>query len=201
MGNEMTVSDVIQIVLMGLLVVVTGVYAWRTHVISKATEKQAKATREQADASAKMAEEMRAQAEHMVNAEFNAVAPVVQLLAADSVTSDMRTVRIYWKNVGKGPALNFQCWIDDPENLQLRNLSKAINRTAVAVDTSTDKGDFSNFVEIDTGIENYRLQYTQACIRAQYKSVFGWTYESSLHFPPNAAPELKYGKAKEIIIL
>ena len=37
----MTVSDLIQIILMGLLVVVTGIYAWRTFAISKATEKQA----------------------------------------------------------------------------------------------------------------------------------------------------------------
>jgi len=50
----MTASDVIQIVLMGLLVVVTGIYAWRTFAISNATKKQA-------EASVKMAEEMREQ--------------------------------------------------------------------------------------------------------------------------------------------
>lgn len=50
----MTTSDVIQIALMTLLVVVTGIYAWRTHAMSKAT-------REQAKASVKMAEEMKAQ--------------------------------------------------------------------------------------------------------------------------------------------
>jgi len=50
----MTCSDLIQVLLMGLLVVITGIYAWRTHVISKATK-------EQANASVKMAEEMREQ--------------------------------------------------------------------------------------------------------------------------------------------
>ncbi len=162
------------------LAFVTSIYAWHTR---------------------KMADEMNKQAEIMVNTEFNAVAPVMQLLAADSVTKDRRTVRIYWKNVGKGPALNFRCWIHDPENQQLRSLGKTIYRTAVAVDISPDKGDFSNFVKIDTEIENYKLQLSHACIRAQYESVFGKTYESSLHFPTNAAPELKYGEATEIIIL
>jgi len=50
----MTDSDLIQIILMGLLVVITGIYAWRTFSISNATKKQA-------DASMKMAEEMREQ--------------------------------------------------------------------------------------------------------------------------------------------
>ncbi len=50
----MTVSDLVQVILMALLVVVTAIYAWRTHVISKATQAQA-------DASVRMAEEMREQ--------------------------------------------------------------------------------------------------------------------------------------------
>ncbi len=37
----MAITDWIQIILMGLLVVVTGIYAWRTFAISKATQKQA----------------------------------------------------------------------------------------------------------------------------------------------------------------
>ena len=50
----MTASEWIQIILMGLLVVITGVYVWRTFAISNATKKQA-------DANVKMAEEMREQ--------------------------------------------------------------------------------------------------------------------------------------------
>ncbi|GAG11153.1 unnamed protein product, partial [marine sediment metagenome] len=50
----MTPTDWIQAISMLILVVVTVVYAWRTHVISKATKKQA-------EASVKMAEEMREQ--------------------------------------------------------------------------------------------------------------------------------------------
>lgn len=50
----MTITDWIQAISMVVLVVVTLIYAWRTHVISKATK-------EQADASVEMAEEMREQ--------------------------------------------------------------------------------------------------------------------------------------------
>ena len=50
----MTTSELVQIILMGLVIVVTGIYVWRTFAISNATKKQA-------DASGKMAEEMREQ--------------------------------------------------------------------------------------------------------------------------------------------
>ena len=48
----MTTTDWIQAISMLILVVGTGIYAWRTHAIGKAT-------REQADASMKMAKEVR----------------------------------------------------------------------------------------------------------------------------------------------
>jgi len=40
----MTISEWVQIILTGVLVLITGVYAWRTYTISKATEKQAEAS-------------------------------------------------------------------------------------------------------------------------------------------------------------
>jgi hypothetical protein len=59
----MTLPDLssVQIGLTIALVVITGVYAWRTFAISKAAKEQAEATKNQADASVKMAEEMRLQ--------------------------------------------------------------------------------------------------------------------------------------------
>jgi len=49
-----TITDWAQAISMVVLVIVTGIYVWRTHIISKATK-------EQADASVEMAEEMREQ--------------------------------------------------------------------------------------------------------------------------------------------
>jgi len=50
----MTTSEWVQIILMGVLVVVTGIYAWRTFAISKSSKKQA-------DASINVAEVMKKQ--------------------------------------------------------------------------------------------------------------------------------------------
>lgn len=49
----MTIGELIQVILMGLLVVITGIYAWRTFSISRATEKQAEAGVKMADEMAK----------------------------------------------------------------------------------------------------------------------------------------------------
>ena len=43
----MTTTDWVQAVSMIVLVIVTGIYAWRTHVISKATKEQAEEMKEQ----------------------------------------------------------------------------------------------------------------------------------------------------------
>lgn len=61
----MAITDWIQVILMVVLVGVTAIYAWRTHVISKGTEKQA-------DASVKMAEEMMEQ-------RYDAVRPIIDI--------------------------------------------------------------------------------------------------------------------------
>ncbi len=90
----MTASDVIQIVLMGLLVVVTGIYAWRTHVISKASAKQAEAT-------VRMAEEMRQQRRPMI------VLTVVHKKDVYESTSDL-FVRFEITNVGMTPAIEIE---------------------------------------------------------------------------------------------
>jgi len=61
----MTTTDWIQAISMVILVIVTGIYVWRTHVISKAAK-------EQADTSAKMAEEMKAQ-------RYDTIRPVIDI--------------------------------------------------------------------------------------------------------------------------
>ena len=93
--------------------------------------------------------------------------------------------------------LNFRCWIEDPEHPEFRVKDKAICRTAVEVALSEGP----NLCTIHTRIGGYSLG--RGYIRAQYESVFGLTYESSLLFPENAAPEFKYGKAKkdDIVIM
>jgi hypothetical protein len=108
----MTDSDLIQIILMGLLVVITGIYAWRTHVISKVT-------REQADASVKMAKEMKQQ-------RYDTVRPVIDIQRApwdeDKLPEAFagksgdtsRGLACALHNIGLGPAIDMHSFVQNP---------------------------------------------------------------------------------------
>lgn len=104
----MTISDLIQIILMGLLVVVTGVYAWRTFAISKATRKQA-------DTSVKMAEEMREQRRPIVVQE--AIEPKGTAFSLGDGEDIEHNPSDYFqiRNVGNGPAIELQIVLLDKE--------------------------------------------------------------------------------------
>ena len=107
----MTASDVIQIVLMGLLVVVTGIYAWRTFAISNATKKQA-------DASVKMAEEMSLQR----LAAKPAVIPDIDIhFEQKDYTDRMRSIAesdfpVVLTNVGTAAAVELELFLKTPRN-------------------------------------------------------------------------------------
>lgn len=122
------------------------------------------------------------QAKIMLNAEFNAAAPVIKLEAGVGKGK----VFVNWENVGKGPALNFQCWVEDEEHPALRG-QKVFAQIVAVGDTPSQR-------EIDTGIQNYVLGI--GYIKARYQSVFKKTYESCLLFPTNDAHQLEYGEAK-----
>ena len=121
----------------------------------------------------------------------NNVAPVVRLSCRESRGANEVELNVGWMNIGKGPALNFRCWIEDPEHPELRAPGRAICRTAIEVALS----DVISPAIIHTGIPDYKLGV--GYIRAQYESVFNITYESCLSFPENAAPELRYREVKK----
>ncbi len=108
----MTPTDWIQAISMVVLVIITVVYAWRTHAISKATKKQA-------EASVKMAEEMREQ-------RYDTVRPVIDiyreqspeeqiseaLSARDGDTS--HGLSCVFHNIGPGPAIDAYSFVQNP---------------------------------------------------------------------------------------
>ena len=101
--DEMTIIDWVQIdspaiqaISTAVLVIVTGVYAWRTHVISKATK-------EQADASVKMAEEMRNARSPSITMQWGSAEPIKRMISANL------------ENEGFGPALNLKCYLTHKE--------------------------------------------------------------------------------------
>lgn len=104
----MTTGELIQVILMGLLVVVTGIYAWRTFAISKGTERQAQA-------SVEMVKEMREQ-------RMSEAQPYLLLKLEDephqregapkfTEKADNNMLRITVLNAGKGPAINLRAAI------------------------------------------------------------------------------------------
>ncbi len=109
----MTITDWIQAISMLILVAVTGIYAWRTHVISKGTEKQA-------DASVQMAEEMREQ-------RYEAVRPVIDIqwhapddarrlgeLVSSPAQLASKGCSCVLRNVGLGPAIDTYSFVRSP---------------------------------------------------------------------------------------
>ncbi len=104
----MTVTDWIQAVSMVILVVVTGIYAWRTHVISKANKKQA-------DASVEMAEEMR---EQRVMASRPVIIQKAVPETMNNVTLDYFShFEVY--NAGNGPAVELEISLLNKEKSQI----------------------------------------------------------------------------------
>ena len=118
--KPLVMADLIQIVTLMLLVVVTVSYAISTHRIHKATMDQVVATKEQAEVS-------RQAVQVALNAEKNAVMPILSVACeingrggGDS-TQDVRAPHV---NIGKGPALNLEIWLspylenieDDPRS-------------------------------------------------------------------------------------
>lgn len=175
-ANKVGLEQAFQAALTAALVYVTAAYVALASQIVKVSKQQAGI---------------------MVDEQLNSAAPVIVLEAAHRKGPSKNEVEIEvrWMNIGKGPALNFRCWIEDGEHPELRVRQKAICRTAVEVALS----DTVAIGTIHTGILEYTLGV--GYVRAQYESVFKKTYESCLLFSENAAPELKYGEATDRVIL
>ena len=113
----MTTGELIQVILMGLLVVVTGIYAWRTFAISNAAK-------EQSDASVEMAKEMREQ-------RIMASRPVIIQKAIErgkySTERDMPD-DFEICNVGNGPAIELEISLLNKERYQITSERKTYLR-------------------------------------------------------------------------
>ena len=110
----MTTSDLIQIILMGLLVIITGIYAWRTFAISNATKKQA-------DASVKMAKEMREQRRPIVAQKVVPAKRAPYKLIAEGVTENISSDYFEIYNVGNGPTIELEILLLNEEESLLQD--------------------------------------------------------------------------------
>jgi len=110
-----TIIELVPIILTGVLVIITGVYAWRTFAISKATEKQA-------NASVKMAEEMKEQ-------RYDALRPIIDIVEQPTKSME-KTKQVFdaregkfpkdllckLRNIGVGPAIEAFSFIEGAED-------------------------------------------------------------------------------------
>lgn len=147
----MTITDWIQAISMLILVVVTVIYAWRTHVISKAT-------REQADASIKMAKEMREQT-------VIASRPLVIQKCVHEKDIWEGSTKDYFShfeisNVGNGPAIEIEVSLVDNEG----NWSSSVRQTFLRTDDSPIKFNPYNMASLEEAITYY--------IVCEYQEVF-----------------------------
>ena len=117
----MTTSEWVQIILTGVLVVVTGIYVWRTFAISKSTEKQA-------DASVKMADEMKEQI-------IMASRPVIiQKAVVETETKQATFGSKDWfsyfelYNAGTGPAIEVEIALLNKEKIPIHSRRKTFLR-------------------------------------------------------------------------
>jgi len=156
----MTDSDLIQLILMGLLVAITGIYAWRTFSISNATKKQA-------DASMKMAEETKKQ-------RYDTVRPVIdiQRRGGDKIREGLAAkaeeysygLSCILHNIGLGPATDIYSFVQNPfsdERQRFEFGTLAAGGKAEEMRLSLDQED------------------NQKALVAYYKDVYGRTFESS----------------------
>lgn len=177
-GIKVGLEQAFQAALTAALVYVTAAYVFLTSEVVTVSKKQARI---------------------MVEEQLNAAAPVIVLEASrrKGPKEDEVQIDVGWMNIGKGPAFNFRCWIEDTEHPELRGRQKAICRTAIEVAFNDTVTTSPIWVEIP----GYKLGI--GYIRAQYESIFKKTYESCLFLPADAAPELKYSEATDddIIIL
>lgn len=173
------IEDAFVPALTAALVWVTAFYAVATGQIMETSKKQVEASEKQAAI--------------MLESQLNAGAPVVTL---EADLSDPYMIRIYLLNTGKGPTLNFRCWIEDPEHPELRVVSRAILENVIPVISSGYT--YTEWHSIPVP-ERYTLRL--GYIRAQYESIFGKTYESCLMFPTDKSPQLEWSAAQEVIKL
>lgn len=117
----MTITDWIQAISMLFLVVVTGIYVWRTHIISNSTKKQA-------DASVKMAKEMREQRRPIVVQEIATPKGFRYTLATEDATEEITSDCFGIQNVGNSPAIELEIILLDKDKGQPQTERKTFLR-------------------------------------------------------------------------
>ena len=172
----MTLTDWIQAISMVVLVIVTIIYAWRTHVISKAT---------------------REQAEEMKDARYDTVRPVIDIRReprdedklpeayAGKSGDTSRGLMCVFRNIGLGPAIDIHSFVQNP-----------------FVQNSSDRRQRFEFGTLATGEKSVltmslSLEHDgRKALVAYYNDVYGRAFESSREVRPDEEKGWQLGPLK-----
>lgn len=124
----------------------------------------------------------RRQVKIALNSEQNAVAPLIRLALGPS-GGGMLQVRC--ENVGKGAALNLQCWINHDALAHLQSRENRRTETALGAG-DTYVASWAGEPEIPTPARNRDIY-------AQYEDIFRRMFESRLESVAIGPPKLYYG--------
>ena len=192
--GHLTLSESIEISILGVLILVTSWYANSTKGIQKATADQAAATREQAEISRKATE-------IALDAAKNAVMPIVKVAfdGGSETTSEtgkvcVKSMGVAFRNIGKGPALNLRVWLeyfDDESGDPVRSHNKYIDVLAVK-----ENGRFDwRFVEENLSRPGKAYGYE---VFAEYKDVYKQMFRSCSNWLPGMQSEFSFGRVPEV---
>ena len=183
-------SDTIQAITLIVLAVVTVAYAKSTHKIYKATSEQVNTTRE-AIAVSKRSVEI------ALNAEKNAVAPLIKFQLFVTSTS-FYGLQANYENIGKGPALNLKLWIDaDGEIFSYLkgDVEKSISfQTAVGVGESGSRTWIGDTLTVPP--RHLPANNAGFNVIAEYTDVFGQGFESRLVIINQYDRKFHYGQVR-----
>ena len=192
--GHLRLSESIEISILGVLILVTGWYAYSTKCIQRATADQVAATREQAEIS-------RQATEIALNATKNAVMPIVMVAFDGGSETNSETGKVFvkttgveYRNIGKGPALNLRVWLeyfDDESGDPVRSHNKYTDVLAVK-----EKGRFDwHFVEENLPRPGKACGYE---VFAEYTDVYKQMFRSCSNWLPGMQSEFSFGRAPEV---
>ncbi len=164
-GNGLLVSAITTFA----LIIVTALYGWHTRKMANSSEKGLGIA---------------------INSMMNGHTPVIKLVAVPLIDlSGMTGIKLTFKNVGPGPALNLRCWIQHDE---LPHLSSDANKsTNIALGTDED-GNYS--WPSSLRLPDFHNGFT---VIAQYNDIYGRRFESILEIN-DMDQSLQYGLMKEV---
>ena len=170
-------SESIQILTLVVLVAVTFWYAMSTHRLNRSSDEQAQTGRQALQVA--------------LDAEMNTVLPIVAI----ELQSISNVVGFSYSNIGRGPAIDLNIWLETPSEPSRFERSAGFEISAI-LGTGVKREDFEPFPE---GVE-YTTSFSPPLdIIAEYTDIFGRRFRSILRSYDHAKQEFSFQRISDNI--